>query len=71
MAETISALAAFARTDPLLSFILVCASYYAITAPFRFGFRAWNRYCRMRNIRDHGWPPPHLDADGDYKESSK
>ena len=23
---------------------------------------------RTMNIRKHGWPPAHLDADGDYKE---
>ena len=29
-------------------------------------FRCWNRLMRMLNIRKHGWPPPHCDADGDF-----
>lgn len=28
-------------------------------------FRLWNRTMRMVNIRKHGWPPAHCDADGD------
>ena len=27
-----------------------------------------NRILRSRNIREQGWPPPHLDADGDWKK---
>ena len=26
-----------------------------------------SRWMRTRNIRAAGWPPPHLDADGDWK----
>lgn len=29
-------------------------------------FKCWNRFIRMLNIRKHGWPPPHCDADGDF-----
>lgn len=29
-------------------------------------FRCWNRFLRMLNIRKHGWPPVHCDADGDF-----
>jgi hypothetical protein len=28
-------------------------------------FKCWNRWLRSRNIKHHGWPPPHCDADGD------
>ena len=28
-------------------------------------FRLGNRVLRSVNIRKHGWPPPHCDADGD------
>ena len=31
-------------------------------------FRLVNRAIRSRNIRERGWPPPHLDADGDFKK---
>jgi len=30
-------------------------------------FRMWNRMLRCLNIRKHGWPPIHCDADGDFK----
>lgn len=30
-------------------------------------FVIWNRLMRHLNIRKHGWPPGHCDADGDFK----
>ena len=30
----------------------------------------WNRFLRMLMVRKHGWPPEHLDADGDWKPKS-
>jgi len=27
----------------------------------------WNRFWRHWNIRKHGYPPIHCDADGDFK----
>lgn len=33
-----------------------------------FIFRMYNRALRSMNIKRHGWPPPHLDADGDLRE---
>jgi hypothetical protein len=27
----------------------------------------WNRFWRHFNIRKHGYPPSHCDADGDFK----
>lgn len=32
-----------------------------------FIFVMWNRFWRHWNIRKHGWPPVHCDADGDFK----
>ena len=26
----------------------------------------WNRWLRHKNITAKGWPPSHLDADGDF-----
>lgn len=37
----------------------------------RLIFRSWNRLMRHLNIRKHGWPLPHCDADGDFKEGSE
>lgn len=31
----------------------------------------WNRFWRHWNIRIHGYPPPHCDADGDFINSEK
>lgn len=30
-----------------------------------------NRILRHWNIRKHGYPPPHCDADGDFKEADE
>jgi len=30
-------------------------------------FRCWNRFLRHLSVRKAGWPPSHLDADGDWK----
>ena len=32
--------------------------------------QTYNRYLRSCNIREKGWPPAHLDADGDFKSES-
>lgn len=35
---------------------------------FQFLLIIWNRFWRHLNIRKHGYPPPHCDADGDFKK---
>jgi len=35
---------------------------------FKFIIRIWTRFMRMLMVRKHGWPPSHLDADGDWPE---
>lgn len=51
----------FMSDSPVLAFFL---------AIFLFGtiFRMWNRVIRHLNIRKAGWPPPHCDADGDFRQ---
>ncbi len=34
-------------------------------------FKIFNRFMRMLMVRKHGWPPSHLDADGDFKIENK
>jgi hypothetical protein len=51
----------FMSGNPLLTLLLV----YIVA---RYGFRCWNRLMRHLNIRKHGWPPAHLDADGDFED---
>jgi len=43
----------------ILSMILTCILFI------------WNRFWRHWNIRKHGYPPPHCDADGDFEKSDK
>jgi len=46
----------FCRDLPWLAFILICAAYYTVS-----------HVIRAINIGLRGWPPDHLDADGDHK----
>jgi len=41
-----------------------------ISAPVRIVTIAINRPLRHWNIRKHGYPPKHCDADGDFKKES-
>ncbi len=38
---------------------------------FKLPAVVWSRFTRMMMVRKHGWPPPHLDADGDWKLEPK
>lgn len=40
---------------------------FAICIVCELVFKMWNRLMRHLNIRKHGWPPDHCDADGDFK----
>ena len=54
----------FMAGSPWLSFFLAAIAASVIKWIICLPFRAMN-------IRKHGWPPAHLDADGDYKRESK
>jgi len=41
------------------------------SAILTFVFRCWNRMWRHLNIRKHGYPPAHCDADGDFRNIEK
>lgn len=36
----------------------------------QFVLVVWNRFWRHWNIRKHGYPPAHCDADGDFKSKA-
>jgi hypothetical protein len=36
-----------------------------------FIFRIYNRTLRHYNVKKHGYPPAHCDADGDFKPTKK
>ncbi len=55
--------------SPFLTFFcfsVLCISVCSIVETVIF--RPINRFIRHRNIKAHGWPPPHCDADGDLRE---
>jgi len=56
----------FMHESPFNAFMLIiCLSqlilHIIVTLP--------NRIMRHWNIRKHGYPPPHCDADGDFRET--
>lgn len=54
----------FMSDSPWLTFFL---AYLAAWLTFKI----YNCTVRHLNIRKHGWPPAHLDADGDFKPERK
>ena len=54
--------------SPVLTFFLVCV--LAGVVKYALHELVWliTQPLRAMNIRKHGWPPEHLDADGDYKK---
>lgn len=56
-------------------FLAFVGSYCLITAILYFVCntvsRIWTRLTRCIMVSIHGWPPSHLDADGDFKEPEK
>lgn len=48
----------------LIQFIIICATYYILKFVL---FVLPNRILRTIKVCNQGWPPSHLDADGDWK----
>lgn len=55
----------FMSDSPYLTFFLACLFVTLFEVVFRYTI---NRPLRHKNIRLHGWPPKHCDADGDFKK---
>lgn len=53
----------FMSDSPWLTFFLAII----LVQPIIWPFKLVNRWIRHRNIVAKGWPPEHLDADGDFK----
>lgn len=58
----------FCGEHPLFSLLVICALLSLIGSVL---INLPNQILRHWNIRKHGYPPPHCDADGDFKEESK
>ena len=61
----------FADSHPIIMLLMAVVCACAAASPFFFAFCAYNQNLRSRNIIARGWPPPHLDADGDFKEEEE
>lgn len=68
----------FSTSHPFLFTLMVLALIFAMVMfiviagwvavqPIHYFFRFLNRRQRSANVREKGWPPQHLDADGDFK----
>ena len=55
----------FMSDSPYLTFFLSCLAVHLINLALIYCI---NRPLRHRNIKLHGWPPVHCDADGDFKK---
>jgi len=55
----------FMSSSPYLTFFLGCIFAGIITSVLKYCI---NRPLRHANIRLHGWPPAHCDADCDFKD---
>jgi len=51
------------------TFMILALFAGVITAVCNTLLKCWNRM--MLSVRKHGWPPSHLDADGDSVEMTK
>lgn len=54
----------FMSDSPWLSFFI---GIFVVVPICLAPFRLLNRLFRHLNVRARGWPPAHLDADGDWK----
>ena len=63
----------YAMAHPWLTFWLVLAALWvaglAIVSVVAFLQFCINRPLRHWTIRKHGYPPPHCDADGDFRDA--
>ena len=54
----------FINDNPYITAFIILMMFYTI-------FLIINRCLRSYNIKNKGWPPEHLDADGDYIDKNK
>lgn len=57
----------FAGENPLLTFFLAVVLILLIETLVSSLHNIVSRLFRMTMVTIHGWPPSHLDADGDWK----
>ena len=57
----------FMSESPWLTFFLALAAGQVVVVISHVDCIAFNRAMRHWNIRRHGYPPAHCDADGDFR----
>lgn len=50
----------FMCQHPFITLFMAWSLFYSVRT-------MWKLFWRRLNIRKHGWPPAHCDADGDFK----
>lgn len=55
----------FANNSPWLTFFLAMFAFMAVEAVVMAPVKMFKVHARRKNIEQHGWPTPPLDADGD------
>lgn len=58
----------FMSDSPWLSFFLLLILAQLVYVLF---YKLPTMYLRSKNIKEKGWPPEHLDADGDFKKEKE
>lgn len=58
----------FMSDSPYLTFFIVVGIGLIVECALKYCI---NRPLRHANIRKHGWPPEHCDADGDFISSDE
>ena len=70
--ETYDFLYKLAENDhPFLFIVVLVLALSGLGQLIALPFKVVNRFLRHLNIRRAGWPPTHLDADGDWAESER
>lgn len=62
--------------EELIAFIFsgfwIYAGFFLLLCVFlQFLQSAWHTFWRHYTIRKHGYPPPHCDADGEFKQETQ
>lgn len=60
-------MSAWATAHPYLFALLFVIT---LMTSLQFVAGVWSRFLRHLNILRAGWPPPHIDADGDWKDEA-
>jgi hypothetical protein len=55
----------------VLIYFIFCGMCILLSGLGQFLLIIWNRFWRHCNIRKWGYPPPHCDADGDFRNDDE